>query len=187
MKIVTFLNRWRCQKLGNGRDMAGETDVITNAEVLLVESVGAFYFGAGTPQVICRFEAVTPFRSAKDQDRRISCLVWKGTGRKEEPGTIGEWHEFNPRLGLAASQEFLDYLLKLKLPDSSTFQGQYDEGATLQHVFLRVRRNAETRLYDINIYLGSFTGDGAETIKALCRQLFKLAGYIDYNSSIYGA
>ena len=159
----------------------------TSVEVLLVQSVGAFYFGAGTPQVICRCEAVPPFRSARDQDRRISCLVWKGTWRKEEPGAVGSWHEFSPRLGLDASQEFLDYLSMLTLPDSSTFQGEFDEGATLQHIFLRVRRNADIRLYDINMYLSGFTGDGAESIKALCRRLFALAGYFDYNNAIYGS
>jgi hypothetical protein len=81
---------------------------MTSAEVLLVESVGAFYFGAGTPLVICRFEAVPPFRAAKDQDRRISCVAWKGTGLKEDPRTVGSWQEHNPTLSLGASQEFLD-------------------------------------------------------------------------------
>jgi|WetSurMetagenome_2_1015567.scaffolds.fasta_scaffold36280_4 hypothetical protein len=160
--------------------------VITSAEVLLVESVGAFYFGAGTPQVICRFEAVPPFRNLREQDRRISCLVWKGTRRKEDPGGVGAWHEFSPKLGLDGSQEFLDYLSTLTLPDASAFQGEFDTSATLQHVFLRVRRNAEIRSYDINMFSIGFTGDGAETIKALCRRLFALAGYADYNDTIYG-
>jgi hypothetical protein len=160
--------------------------VITKAEVLLVESVGALYFGAGTPHVICRFEAVPPFRELRELDRRVSCLVWKGTGRKEKPEVAGAWSEFSPRLSLGASQEFLDYLSTLKLPDSSTFQGEFDTSAILKHVVLRVRRDAETRLYDINLQRSGFAGNGAKTIKALCSRLFALAGYSNYDGVIYG-
>src|SRR6476660_923857 len=96
---------------------------LMSAEVLLVESVGAFYFGAGTPHVVCRFDAIPPFRALREQDRRISCLVWKGTGAKESPRTSGNWHEYTPALGLDASQEFLDHLATLTLPAQSKFIG----------------------------------------------------------------
>jgi hypothetical protein len=160
---------------------------MTSAEVLLVESVGAFYFGAGTPQVICRFEAVPPFRVAKDQDRRISCLVWKGTGLKEHPQTVGGWQEHIPTLSLGTSQEFLNYLAALSLPKCSGFQGEFDTGAILRHVFLRIRRDMEILSYDINMYSSGFDGDGADNVKELCRRLFRVAGYEEYKKWIYGS
>jgi len=160
---------------------------MTSAEVLLVESVGAFYFGAGTPQVICRFEAVPPLRVAEDQHRRISCLAWKGTGLKESSQTVGGWQEHNPTLSLGTSQEFLDYLATLSLPKCSGFQGEFDTGAILRHLFLRVRRDTEIFSYDINMYSSGFDGGGADTVKALCRRLFRLAGYEEYNMWIYGS
>ena len=157
-----------------------------SAEVLLVESVGAFYFGAGTPQVICRFEAVPPFRSPRDQDRRISCLAWNGTGRKEDSQTAGSWREYTPTLARDVSQVFLDYLAALSLPECSVFDGEFDTGATLRHVLLRVRRDAVISSYDLNMYSSGFQGAGADTLKALCRKLFALAGYADYRVWIYG-
>jgi hypothetical protein len=156
-----------------------------SVEVLLVQSVGAFYFGAGTPQVVCRFEAVPPFRSARDQDRRISCLAWKSTGLKEDSRTAGHWDEYVPTLSLEQSQRFLDYLGALSLPECSHFQGEFDSGAILQHLFLRIRLDASIHSYDINMYRSGFDGDGAEIIKPLCRRLFDLAGYAEYDNTIY--
>ena len=36
------------------------------------------------------------------------------------------------------------------------------------------------------MYQSGFDGAGADTLKALCRRLFALAGYTDYNEVIYG-
>src|SRR5688572_10408149 len=113
-------------------------------EVLLVQSLGAFYFGAGTPQVICRFEAVPPFRTVGEQHRQVSCLVC--TGSKE----TRTWHEYSPTISVEESDEFMDYLAALPLPRASIFPGELDTGAVLQHVFLRVRRDTETHQYDIH-------------------------------------
>jgi len=92
MNRTTFLSRLLHSPISPSPSSCGREEPLrsdTSAEVLLVESVGAFYFSAGTPQVICRFEAAPQFvNHPREQDRRISCLVWKGTRRKEEPGPL---------------------------------------------------------------------------------------------------
>jgi hypothetical protein len=103
-------------------------------------------------------------------------------GTTEETGA---WHEYSPAITLDASEEFLDYIASLTLPDSCSYQGRVDTSGILQHVLLRVRRATQINSYDIYMQVTGFYGPGSETIKALCRRMFALAGYNGYQHVTY--
>jgi len=54
-------------------------------------------------------------------------------------------------------------------------------------VLLRVRRDAQINSFDINMQVTGFYGPGSETIRALCRRMFALAGYTGYQNVTYGS
>jgi hypothetical protein len=161
---------------------------MNTAEVLLVQSVG-YWCKATTPEIVCRFEALNHLPVTSVREERISCLVWSGDGAKHSPRTSGRWREHLPDLTRDDAQQFLNYLSGLRLPSDSYFEGEVETPFQDRRVFLRVRRDAAINSYDIFPTPGRLWRVGGreiEILQALCRRLFALAQFAEYEDYIYG-
>jgi hypothetical protein len=149
-----------------------------DVEILLLQTDGLF-FQPGSPSLLCRFK-VLHLPGTQVQGAHISVVAC--IDQRENV-----WKEFSQELSIEQAQTIVESLEELGIPGRSLdVKGIVDTGDGWSDILLQVQRQDQTFVQNIAMQWSGFSGNDAEKLKALFRQLFNLAGYEGYSKTIYG-
>lgn len=100
----------------------------------------------------------------------------------------GLWREHTQQVSFEQARRVTELLRKLGIPERSPdVEGVVDTSDSWSHISFQVRMEERHSSLEISMQSSGFEGRDAELLRELFRYLFSIAGYDNYDLSIWGA
>ena len=142
----------------------------------LIESSGLFG-RIGSPNLFCWVSAAH-LPSSPFDDGKIVILC--------RDSSTGTWREYATALSIEQSRKVIELLNALGLPSQTPdVEGVVDTSDGWSHISFETRIEGQHSHFEISMYSSGFGGSDAAQLRELFHYLFNLAGYEEYDLSIY--
>lgn len=143
----------------------------------LIESSGSF-FRVGSPTLLCWF-SVAHMPASDIGDGKIVVIHYDQIR--------GGWNEYTREVTVEQSQAILEQVKRLGFPDRlPDVEGKVDTGDHWTHLSLQIGINDRRSWLTLSMESSGFEGRDADLLRQLFRHLFGIAGFAEFNPTIYG-
>ncbi len=145
--------------------------------LVLIQSSGWFY-QVGFPTLLCWLHSAHLPASTID-DGKIVVIHYDQIRRG--------WNEHAREVTMEQSQRILERLKRLGFPTRlPAVDGKEDTGNQWSHLSLQVGINNQSSLLSVSMQSSGFEGRDADLLRGLFQDLFRLAGFVEFDPVVYG-